>query len=126
MRLNEKQYRELFSKSLDYKINKYKNKKITIDNITFDSKKESLRYQQLKLLERAGVISNLELQKKYILQDKFELNGKKYREISYVADFVYIQDGKTIVEDTKGFRTEVYKLKKKMFMYKYKMEIKEI
>ena len=126
MRLNEKQYRELFSKRLDYKINKYKNKKITINNITFDSKKESLRYQQLKLLERARVISNLELQKKYILQDKFELNGKKYREISYVADFVYIQDGKTIVEDTKGFRTEVYKLKKKMFMYKYKMEIKEI
>lgn len=126
MRLNEKQYRELFSKSLDYKINKYKNKKITIDNITFDSKKESLRYQQLKLLEQAGVISNLELQKKFILQDKFELNGKKYREISYVADFVYIQDGETVVEDAKGFKTEVYKLKKKMFMYKYKMEIKEI
>ena len=57
MKLNENQYKQLFSKSLDYKINKYKNKKITIDNITFDSKKESLRYQQLKLLDRAGVIN---------------------------------------------------------------------
>lgn len=106
--------------------NKYSNKKVTYDNITFDSKKEANRYFELKMLERAGQISNLELQKEFILQEKFKINNKTIRKISYYADFFYIdKQGNKIVEDTKGMQTEVYKLKKKLFMKKYGIEIKE-
>ena len=100
---------------------KYHNQKETIDGITFDSKKEAKRYQQLKLLEKAGLIKHLELQKKFPLQAGFKKNGKTYREISYVADFFYYDNQlhKFIVEDTKGFRTDVYKIKKKLFEHKY-------
>lgn len=107
-------------------MNKYKNKKVVIDNILFDSKKEANYYTYLKLLEKAGKIKNLELQKKFILQDKFNLNGKTYRAITYVADFVYEEKGQTHVVDTKGYRTEVYKIKKKLFMKKYGIEIEEV
>lgn len=107
-------------------MNKYKNKKVVIDNILFDSKKEANYYTYLKLLEKAGKIKNLELQKKFILQDKFNLNGKTYRAITYVADFVYEEKGQTHVVDTKGYRTEVYKIKKKLFAKKYGIEIEEI
>lgn len=107
-------------------MNKYKNKKVVIDNILFDSKKEANYYTYLKLLEKAGKIKNLELQKKFILQDKFNLNGKTYRAITYVADFVYEEKGQVHVIDTKGYRTQVYKIKKKLFMKKYGIEIEEV
>lgn len=109
-------------------INKYRNTKIMIDGIEFASKKEGLRYKQLKLLERAGLIKDLELQKEYILQDKFKINNKTVRKISYIADFSYIstKDNKLHVVDVKGFKTEVYKLKKKLFEYKYGIEIEEV
>ena len=108
---------------------KYHNKKIVIDNIKFDSKKEGNRYKQLKLLEKAGLIKDLELQPAFLLQPNFKKNGKTNRKIEYIADFKYydIEAKKWIVEDTKGFKTDVYKLKKKLFEYKYKdLEIKEI
>lgn len=110
-------------------MNKYKNKKVVIDNILFDSKKEANYYTYLKLLEKAGKIKNLELQKKFILQDKFNLNGKTYRAITYVADFVYEDDKGMHVVDVKSEATrkdEVYRLKKKMFAYKYHIEIEEV
>lgn len=101
--------------------NKYSSKKTTVDNIKFDSKKEANRYLELKLLEKTGKIYILELQPKYLLQERFTDNtGKKHREINYIADFRYIENDKIIVEDTKGFRTEVYKIKKKILLYKYK------
>lgn len=108
---------------------KYKNKKIIIDGIEFDSKKEAKRYSELKLLERTGKIKDLELQKVFELQPSFKKNGKTYRKTTYKADFYYFNNekGKYIVEDVKGFKTEVYKLKKKMFEYKYQdLELKEI
>lgn len=107
---------------------KYRNKKIIIDGIEFDSKKEGYRYKELRLLERAGLIKDLELQKEYILQDKFKINNKTVRKISYIADFSYIavKDNKLHVIDVKGFKTEVYKLKKKLFEYKYGIEIEEV
>ncbi len=108
---------------------KYKNKKVIIDGIKFDSLKEGKRYKELKLLERAGFIKNLELQKSFELQPSFKKNGKTIRKIVYIADFVYFdtKQGKTIIEDTKGFRTDVYTLKKKIFEYKYpELEIKEL
>ena len=108
--------------------NKYKNKKICIDNHIFDSKKESEEYLRLKVLEKQGLIKDLELQKEYLLQDKFVINGKTRRKITYRADFSYIstEDDKLHVVDVKGFRTDLYKLKKKLFEYKYNIEIEEI
>ena len=109
--------------------NKYSNKKVIVDDIKFDSKKEATRYKQLKMLERVGKIRELELQKSFELQPKFKKNNKSYRNISYKADFYYfdVKQSKYIVEDTKGFKTDVYTLKKKMFEYKYSdLEIKEI
>ena len=110
-------------------MNKYGNVKTTLDGITFDSKLEASRYAELKLLERAGEIQQLQLQPKFTLQDAFEKNGKKYRAIVYIADFMYFdnQKRKWIVEDTKGMKTDVYELKKKLFEYKFRnYEIKEI
>ena len=103
-------------------MNKYHNKKTIIDGIRFDSKKESERYAELKLLERAKKIKKLVLQPEFILQCGFKDGmGDKHRPITYRADFQYIdtENGFTVVEDVKGMRTEVYKIKKKMFLYGY-------
>lgn len=110
-------------------MSKYHNKKTTIDGITFDSIKEGKRYQELKLLERAKEISGLKLQPQFELQPSFKKNGKIYKKITYKADFMYFDNrlNKTIVEDVKGFKTEVYKLKKKIFEYNFKnLELREI
>ena len=124
MRISETQYRQFIGNYT--KQNKYHNKKVEYDGIKFDSVKEKNRYIGLKQLERLGVIQNLQRQVKYELQPSFKLNGKTVRSITYIADFVYIQDGIEIIEDTKGFRTKEYLLKKKLFEYKYQKEIKEI
>ena len=104
---------------------KYHSKKIYIGNLKFDSKKEANRYLELKSMLDKGEISELELQVPFILIEPFTLNKKKYRKMEYIADFVYIQDGKRIVEDTKGYKTDVYKIKKKLMAYLYQIEIKE-
>ena len=125
MRLTEEQFKLLKSwqvrEPVEKKQSKYKNKKIITDGIVFDSKKESERYIELKLLERAGEIKDLELQKVFELQPGFKKNGNTYIRITYVADFYYydIRNNKYVVEDVKGIRTEVYKIKKKLFEYKY-------
>ena len=109
--------------------NKYGARKTIVDGITFDSKREAIRYQELKLLERAGEIKDLELQPKYILQPKYRKNGKSIREIAYIADFRYFdtRHNKLVVEDVKGVKTEVYRLKKKIAEYVYtELEIKEV
>ena len=98
---------------------KYRNKKTQVDMYVFDSAKEAQRYRELKLLERAGEISNLELQPRFLLQESFKKNGKTYRKIDYVADFKYIEKGKTKVEDVKGLQTDVFKIKHKLFEKKY-------
>ena len=108
-------------------MSKYKNKKVVVDNILFDSKKEANYYTKLKILRDAGKILDLELQKRFVLQQGFKLHGKTYRAITYIADFVYKdQEGQTHVVDTKGYRTQVYKIKKKLFMKKFGIEIEEI
>lgn len=110
------------------KRSKYYSKKVIIDGIKFDSKKEGEYYQKLKILEKKGLIKDLELQKEYLLQDKFVINGKTRRKITYRADFSYVstEDDKLHVVDVKGFRTDLYKLKKKLFEYKYGVEIEEV
>ena len=124
MRINESQYRQFIGNYT--KQNKYHNKKVIYDGIKFDSTKEKNRYIGLKQLEKLGVIQNLQRQVKYELQPSFKLNKKTIRSITYVADFVYIQDGVEVIEDVKGMRTKEYLLKKKLFEYKYQKEIKEI
>lgn len=108
---------------------KYGNTKTEVNGIKYDSKKEAERSIELEQLEKLGKIKNLERQKKYTLQPSFKFLGKTIREISYVADFVYEEDGKVIVEDVKSPITRanpVYKLKKKMMMYVHGIEIVEV
>ena len=100
---------------------KYKAIKTFVDGIRFDSKKEANRYVQLKMLEKNGIISNLSLQVPYTLSE----STKYGRKIKYIADFVYEEDGKIIVEDVKGVKTPVYKLKKRLMAEKYGIVIKE-
>lgn len=104
--------------------NKYRNQKIIHDGIKFDSKKEFSRYLDLKLLAKAGKISYLELQKPFVLIDK----SKYGRAIVYKADFVYYDNdlNKLVVEDVKGMRTPVYRLKKRIMAERYDIEITEI
>lgn len=107
---------------------KYHNKKVIINGIKFDSKKEANRYSDLLLLEKVNLIKNLELQKRFELQPSYKFKGKIIRAIYYICDFYYydVKKEKWIIEDTKGYRNEVYKLKKKLFEYKYNQEIIEV
>lgn len=106
---------------------KYRNHKITVDGITFDSKKEYKRFCELSLLERAGKITDLRRQVSYELLPSQRIDGKVVeRPVKYIADFVYKTNGKEIVEDTKGFRTADYKLKRKLMLYFYGIRIKEV
>ena len=105
------------------KKNKYGAVKTEVDGITFDSKKEARRYTELKQLQEAGKITNLQRQKRYVLQPAFELNGKKIREIAYISDFEYDKDGIHHTEDVKGKILDVFRLKAKLFAYKFGYEI---
>lgn len=127
MKLTENQYRSFLGQRLEKK-SKYKNRKVKYDGYDFDSEKERNYYIKLKTMQDLGLIRDLELQKTFILQDSFKLNGVTRRKITYKADFSYVstEDDKLHVVDVKGFKTEVYKLKKKMFEYKYKTELEEV
>lgn len=103
-----------------FKKHKYNAKKIVVDEIKFDSKKEAKRYLELKMLEKAGKIKDLKLQPVFLLQEGFYYRGKAIRQITYRADFEYVDEkGNKVIEDVKGFKTDVYKLKKKLFLKKY-------
>ena len=103
-------------------VNKYRNKKVAYKDIKFDSIKERNRYITLENMKNKGEIEKLECQPCYILQEAFNLNGERYRAIKYYADFRYIKNGKTIVEDVKSnaTKTAVYKIKKKLLLNKYR------
>ena len=117
---------------------KYGAKKVIANGITFDSQKEYRRFRELVLLERAGRIQDLQRQVKFVLipaQYEPDTIGKRggvkrgkliERECSYVADFIYTQDGKQVVEDTKGFRTTDYIIKRKLMLKEHGIRIKEI
>ena len=110
-------------------LNKYGAKKTEIDGITFASKHEAERYIELKYMERAHLISDLQLQRVFTLivaqRDK---DGKIIeRPCKYIADFVYKdKDGKTVVEDAKGMRTDVFRIKKKLMLSIYGIRVKEV
>lgn len=124
-------------------MNKYGNKKITVDGKTFDSRREYKRFTELQLLERAGEISNLRMQVPFTLipaqyewYERYGKNGQRLtngqkcveRECAYVADFVYIDNatGKKVVEDTKGMRTKDYIIKRKLMLHVHGIKIKEV
>ena len=112
--MNAFQYRKLATQS------KYHAKKVEIGGRVYDSKKEAKRAAVLEQQERYGIITGLRKQVTFELQPGYTNNqGKKIHPITYIADFVYNKEGKIIVEDTKGYRTDTYKLKRKMFEYIY-------
>ena len=112
---------------------KYNNKKVVVNGITYDSKKEYARHCDLLLMERAGLISQLQRQVKYELIPTQRIDGKVVeRPISYIADFVYTKDGGLVVEDVKGYRDPAsagyakFVLKRKMMLYLYGIRINEV
>ena len=121
---------------------KFGNKKSTVDGILFDSKKEADRYRELKLMERLGTIRDLQRQVAYELipaqHERFARYSKKGRRLKdgirciekkcvYIADFVYEQDGKTVVEDvkSKATRTPEYIIKRKLMLERFGIRIRE-
>lgn len=122
-------------------MSKYHSRKVKYNGITFHSKKEAHRYAELLLLQRAGKITNLELQKEFELipsqYESYERYGKKgqrlkdgrrcvERAVKYIADFCYMQDGKLVVEDTKGMVTTDYVIKRKLMLFIHGIKISEI
>lgn len=117
---------------------KYHNHKVRRDGLTFDSKKEHKRYNELLLLERAGEITNLRRQVKFVLiptqREPSQIGtrggvkkGKLLeRECSYIADFIYGKNGKMVVEDVKGIRTKEYIIKRKLMLRVYGIRIREV
>lgn len=106
---------------------KYGNRKVERDGIVFDSVKECQRYCELKLMQRAGVISDLQLQVPYELIPTQRIDGKlAEKALNYVADFVYKQNGQTVVEDTKGMRTKDYIIKRKLMLWVHGIRIREV
>lgn len=132
-----------------YNINKYQNKKVTVDGRSFDSIKEYRRFCQLELLEKAGEITDLKCQVKFLLlpaqrEESSEVytRGKNKgkpkegkvieKECAYIADFTYKQNGKLVVEDVKGYRNAAsagyakFTIKRKMMLYFYGIRVKEV
>lgn len=106
---------------------KYGNRKVIRDGITFDSTKEARRWSELLLLERAGAIQNLRRQVKYELIPSQRIAGKVVeRACTYIADFVYSENGVEVVEDTKGFKTPEYVIKRKLMLWRHGIRIREV
>lgn len=106
---------------------KYGNRKVIRDGIEFDSIKECQRYCELKLMQRAGVISDLQMQVPFELIPSQRIDGKVVeRAVNYIADFVYQQNGLKVVEDTKGMRTKDYIIKRKLMLYIHNIRIVEV
>lgn len=111
---------------------KYRSRKITVDGITFDSVKEANRYQELRMLERAGEIRDLQRQVPFVvIPTQRDENGKLIeKEVRYVADFTYIEKGKLTrtVEDVKSeaTRTREYIIKRKLMLYRNGIRIREV
>lgn len=127
---------EFLKKSKKKKRAKYGSKKKEVDGIKFDSAKEAARYGQLKMMKRANLISNLRMQVSYkLLVKRWEVNGQMYDVglgqaymRAYIADFVYFENGKEIIEDVKSVytrRMRPYRIKKDLMKKVYGIDIKE-
>lgn len=109
-------------------LNKYHAKTVVIDGIKFRSKAEGTRYCELRVLERAGAIKDLELQPSFVLAPGVTLNGVKKRSLRYIADFSYVDvsTGHRVVEDVKGDITPMYRAKQHLLKHIHGIEVKEI
>ena len=111
-------------------MNKYRNQKTVVDGIAFDSRKEANRWAELKLLERAGKITFLQRQVSYVLIPKQVRDGKLLeRQVVYKADFAYKdENGNDVVEDVKSpiTKTKEYIIKRKLLLWEYGIEVREI
>lgn len=106
---------------------KYRSRKVTRDGMTFDSQKEYRRFCELRLLERAGKVTDLQRQVKFELIPSQRIGGKVVeRACNYIADFVYMENGRKVVEDTKGFKTTDYIIKRKLMLWVHGIRINEI
>jgi hypothetical protein len=107
---------------------KYGNRKVIHDGIEFDSMKEAHRYCELKVMQRAGLISDLQLQVPFELIPSQRIDGKVVEQaVKYIADFTYNgQDGVQVVEDTKGYKTPEYIIKRKLMLYIHGIRIREV
>lgn len=107
-------------------MSKYGAKKVTIDGITFDSKAEGRYYEHLLKLKKTGVVEDFEMQKVFTLLDRFAhpQTGRIVRAVTYRADFeVYYADGRVEVVDIKGFMIPEFRIKAKMFMFRYQVPL---
>lgn len=133
--------KQVLQKLMSEKKPKYGNHKVTVGGIEFDSKKEARRWLELDVMQRAGQIHDLRRQVEFELipaqYESYERYGKKGQRLkdgqrciekkcSYVADFVYVQDEKVVVEDTKGFRTKDYAIKRKLMAYIHGIRVREV
>jgi len=99
---------------------KYGNKKVEADGHIFDSKREERYYQELKYRKMAGEITDIKIQPEYELQSRFKVGKNTIRPITYIADFeITLKGGKKQVIDVKGFKTKDYRIKRKLFLFKY-------
>jgi len=106
---------------------KYRSKKTELDGITFDSKREAARYAELRLLEKAGRISDLRLQPKFtLIEGQRNADGKAERPVVYVADFMYFEGERCVVEDAKGVRTRDYVIKRKLMLERHGITVREV
>jgi len=105
---------------------KYGAKRVVVDGVSFQSKREGSRYRQLQLLVRAGVITDLQLQVPFPIDTVNLETGEVQTVAKYLADFVYRQEGRTVIEDVKGMKTETYRLKKKLVEAIHGVRITEV
>lgn len=108
-------------------MSKYHSKKVVVDGIKFDSKKEANRWKVLTMLEQVGQIQDLKRQVKFVLIPSQRVDGKVVeRSCTYVADFTYYRDNLLVVEDVKGFKTSEYVIKRKLLLYTHGLRITEV
>ncbi|WP_139851333.1 DUF1064 domain-containing protein [Acinetobacter pullicarnis] len=110
---------------------KYANKKVVLNGTAFDSKKEARRFGELQILERAGEIKDLQTQYAFVLAESVKFNSEPRSKpaVKYLADFVYVRDGRVVVEDVKSAATKklaVYRLKKHLMKSVHGIEVVEI
>lgn len=100
--------------------NKYHNQPVVVEGRRFDSQAEMRRWNELVLLERAGAIRELRFHPRFRLTEPFTTaGGERVGAITYEADFGYVEGERTVVEDTKGVWTEVFRIKRKLFLARY-------
>ena len=115
-------YGEYLAQQKKKKPSKYHAQPTVVDGLRFDSKREAARWRELLILERAGVIKGLRRQVPFVLIDKSEYG----RAVIYYADFTYMENGQEVVEDVKGVKTDVYKIKKRLMAERYGITIREV